>query len=301
MSTGSDTEGRSYTNIDEMWEHELALPQGKKAAKKAKAKARAEGKDVPAWYTKAVDYWMSVPATDDGMLGGLSQISDTDVKTSTSFLRYFLDGKYEGRHPSHMRALDCGAGIGRVTRLLLLPLFEEVDLLEQNPNFIAQARVELAPHIIAQHTAYAPSDTHTTSEPDTSATPSPTPSDASPSPSPSPVHHVADLYCCGMQDFIFSKQYDVIWIQWVIGHLTDVDLINFMGRCQRSLRPGGIVCIKDNYCRREFVVDKQDSSVTRTDEHFRTLFEQAGVKVLKALVQPLFPKELFPVMIYALA
>jgi len=34
---------------------------------------------------------------------------------------------------------DCGAGIGRVSKLLLLPFFESVDLLEQSPRLLAAA------------------------------------------------------------------------------------------------------------------------------------------------------------------
>jgi protein N-terminal methyltransferase len=39
--------------------------------------------------------------------------------------------------------LDCGAGIGRVSKRLLLPIFSEVDLLEQNPAFLETARTFL--------------------------------------------------------------------------------------------------------------------------------------------------------------
>ena len=35
---------------------------------------------------------------------------------------------------------DCGAGIGRVSKRLLLPLFERVDLVEQNPEFLERAK-----------------------------------------------------------------------------------------------------------------------------------------------------------------
>lgn len=41
------------------------------------------------------------------------------------------------------RALDCGAGIGRVSKRLLLPLFSEVDLVEQNPAFLEKAKTFL--------------------------------------------------------------------------------------------------------------------------------------------------------------
>lgn len=43
--------------------------------------------------------------------------------------------------PSHRRtALDVGAGIGRVTRHVLLPLFDDVVLLEPVGHFIAEAQ-----------------------------------------------------------------------------------------------------------------------------------------------------------------
>ena len=38
---------------------------------------------------------------------------------------------------------DCGAGIGRVTRELLLPLFQRVDLVEQCAQFVETARAQL--------------------------------------------------------------------------------------------------------------------------------------------------------------
>lgn len=37
-------------------------------------------------------------------------------------------------------ALDCGAGIGRITGNLLTNFFDTVDLVEQNPKFLEQAR-----------------------------------------------------------------------------------------------------------------------------------------------------------------
>ena len=38
-----------------------------------------------------------------------------------------------------LRELDCGAGIGRVTRKLLLKFFKQVDIVEQNPEFVQRA------------------------------------------------------------------------------------------------------------------------------------------------------------------
>lgn len=38
------------------------------------------------------------------------------------------------------RALDCGAGIGRISGNLLSRFFATVDLVEQNPKFLDQAK-----------------------------------------------------------------------------------------------------------------------------------------------------------------
>lgn len=50
-----------------------------------KTKKECESTDSP-FYTDAAQYWASVPATVDGMLGGLSSISDIDLKGSQRFL-----------------------------------------------------------------------------------------------------------------------------------------------------------------------------------------------------------------------
>ena len=42
--------------------------------------------------------------------------------------------------PGRGRALDCGAGIGRITKNLLSRYFEKTDLVDQDPKFIERAR-----------------------------------------------------------------------------------------------------------------------------------------------------------------
>ena len=46
--------------------------------------------------------------------------------------------------PGRQRALDCGAGIGRITRLLLSRRFQTVDAVEQCAKFVEAARAALA-------------------------------------------------------------------------------------------------------------------------------------------------------------
>ncbi len=59
------------------------------------------------FYKDAQSYWKSVPATIDGMLGGFSNISFTDIRGSQDFLKELFKSKPS---PNKNVALDCGAG-----------------------------------------------------------------------------------------------------------------------------------------------------------------------------------------------
>ena len=75
-------------------------------------------------------------------------------------------------------ALDCGAGIGRITKRVLLPLFSTVDLVDVTQEFLDKAKTYLEEE----------------------------------------SQRVGNFFCCGLQDFVpGSGRYDVVWIQWVIG------------------------------------------------------------------------------------
>lgn len=58
----------------------------------------------------------------------------TDIDTSSAFLDEFKT------RFGHTRVLDCGAGMGRVTKNLLLPRFEKVDMVEPSGVQLAKAR-----------------------------------------------------------------------------------------------------------------------------------------------------------------
>jgi protein N-terminal methyltransferase len=59
----------------------------------------------------------------------------TDIDTSAGFIDQFK------AKIGHGRVLDCGAGMGRITKHLLLPRFEKADLIEPSKIQIDQARV----------------------------------------------------------------------------------------------------------------------------------------------------------------
>ena len=87
------------------------------------------------WYKVAVDYWDRQPATVDGVLGGYEDIHETESQTSERMIREHL------KHmPGKGLALDCGAGIGRVTKTVLKHIFRSVDLLEPSKTQMVEAR-----------------------------------------------------------------------------------------------------------------------------------------------------------------
>jgi hypothetical protein len=98
--------------------------------------------------------------------------------------------------------IDCGAGIGRVSKNLLLPRCRHVDLIEQSPRLLQSSAGYLGPEGAGRTTQVT----------------------------------------LGLQDFKPAPNtYDLIWIQWVIGQLDDLDFVRFFRRCTQGLTEHGIV------------------------------------------------------------
>ena len=210
------------------------------------------------FYTRGKSYWANIPATIDGVLGGYGHISDIDIDGSKSFLNDILHSE---NPPATNIALDCGAGIGRVTKNVLIPRFDLVDLVEQDEKFIKNAK-----EFIGEDMA-----------------------------------KVGTIYHAGLQNFKPDKRYDLIWCQWVAGHIKDYDLIDFFDRCRMCLNKHGVIVVKDNIAQStELEYDEDDSSVTRPLELLHILFAQARMKIVKTAVQKGFPEHIYPVHSFAL-
>jgi protein N-terminal methyltransferase len=67
---------------------------------------------------------------------GYEQIHEPDI----AFSREFLARTMGELGMAADRALDCGAGIGRVTKYLLEPIFQEIDLVDQSEALLSTAR-----------------------------------------------------------------------------------------------------------------------------------------------------------------
>ena len=147
---------------------------------------------------------MDEKASIEGVLGGFPETSPIDCTSSRLLLIETLPylstipTPHVSRSPppknprAWTRALDVGAGIGRVTQGTLLPLFDSVDLVEPSPKLIEKAR-ELAPSwkgAAAKRLRF---------------------------------HELGAQHCDPRQMAAKSEDgpFDAIWIQWCVGHLTD--------------------------------------------------------------------------------
>ena len=180
------------------------------------------------------NYWASISADDNGMLGGIplapgfGNVSKIDLQGSRNFLAKLGIGSRAGN--SSLRkaklALEGGAGIGRITEgLLLNGVAERVDVVEPIAKFTDAGLKG--------------------------------------------KDGVRRIYNCGLEEWVpdleDGERYDLVWTQWCVGHLTDDQLVGYLERCKSVLNPeGGVIVFKENTTANgadEY--DDVDSSVTR--------------------------------------
>ncbi len=88
-------------------------------------------------------------------------------------------------------------------------------------------------------------------------------------------------------------------IQWVLGYLTDNDLVDFFKRCKLALKPNGLIILKENLAQEKPEFDESDSSWTRTRQSYINIIHKAGLHLIKDEKQRKFPSELYEVRLFA--
>ncbi|KAI1823557.1 alpha-N-methyltransferase NTM1 [Xylaria intraflava] len=121
---------------------------------------------------------------------------------------------------------------------------------------------------------------------------------------------VGRIFNVGLEDWRPDETgdvyYDVIWIQWCLGYLTDAQVGTYLAYCKSVLSIGddgktkGIIVIKENVCNGEDAFDEQDSSVMRQEGTFKRIFESQGLRIIKTELQHGMPDELYPIRMFAL-
>lgn len=186
------------------------------------------------------------------MLGGFNntRLPRVDITGSRTFLSHPVI-KNRLVASSYNHAVDCGAGIGRITKNLLTKVFKKTDLVDPIKSFTKD--IMEGEYLRAERNE----------------------------------GKIGDVFAIGLQQFTPEKgKYSVIWNQWCLGHLTDVDLIEYFVRCREGLvDDGGVIIVKENLASGEDNFDTTDSSFTRTEKTFRWIFLKAGLKVIAVAEQ----------------
>lgn len=254
---GRDSDGNRYQSIRDMW-----LSQGVTLLMDDSLSLTSNEN----WYNRAeIFYEDNCPETIDGVLGGFGSISPVDLEASRSFLN-----TVQRKLPTvnDVITCDCGAGIGRITKDLLLNIknIKRCDLVESSMRLLSAA-----PDYIGSKA------------------------------------DKCRYYCESLQNWVPPPTtYTIIWIQWVLIYLTDTDVIRFLRRCGDALLPNrsSIIILKENSCSVSedglFVLDTEDASVTRSLPYLLKLIEAAGLEVIHQETQTNFPDEIFDVPMLAI-
>ncbi|KAE9374535.1 hypothetical protein N431DRAFT_405309 [Stipitochalara longipes BDJ] len=206
----------------------------------------------------ALDYWQSIDADVNGMLGGFPYISKVDLQGSKNFLAKLGIGGKTGE--TVKRAVDCGAGIGRITEGLLLGVAEQVDIVEPIAKFSENLKEKFGIGEIFNVglEVWEPQESEE-----------------------SKYDLIWNQWCLG---HLTDAQLTTYLAKCQKVLKSDGLII-----VKENMCTGG-----------EDVFDELDSSVTRCDQKFRDIFEKAGLRIKKTEIQKGLPKELYPVRIYAL-
>ncbi|KAJ4487899.1 DUF858-domain-containing protein [Lentinula aciculospora] len=284
-----------------------------------------------------IRYWTEQPASVDGVLGGYGtgSLPRVDALGSRLFLLHLypdlcaVPSALRPLQPqiisNPIRALDVGAGVGRVTSDVLLHLVDDVCLLEPVTPFIQKAlqnaRKSAADNSsLSQarggHAVHWPGLAEQTKSVTFMQGTLQAFDPAHPLVSRDPSLSVAFLERIGSRPKNFDDPisdidsgFDVIWCQWCLGHLNDSDLVAFLQRSHAALRDQGtdghngksLIVVKENVCSDaedggpRTVLDEQDSSFTRSDLAWKAAFREAGLRLVKEQIQEGLPDGLYVV------
>jgi len=233
---GTDSAGASYESHLELW---------------------SDDKKRASWYQKAADHWCAQAATLDGVLGGFPETSEPDLRESRRFLDLIARGP---KPPERSTVLDCGAGIGRVTKGLLVDQFEVVDLVEPNARLMEEAKKQVGPRgdrfITCSLEHFEPEE--------------------------------------GRYDVIWAQ-----WVLLYLTDEDLVSFLQRCKKGLRGPN-GMIFVKENVIIEGQWTVDRDDNSISRTDGMYKEIFKKAGLVLQEERRQAAWPKDLVPVKMYAL-
>ncbi|KAG7361770.1 aldose 1-epimerase [Nitzschia inconspicua] len=233
---GSDTEGNKYDSIEAMWDDQ----------------------DLSTWYQRAKEWYEdNCDTTVDGVLGGIGYISDQDLKGSKEFC---IDLDIPCDEDGRKWSCEVGAGIGRVTKGLLLDLVDRCDLIESSSRLL-----QAAPDHIGSHACRCRFYCHELQEW-----------------KPSQKYSIIWIQ----------------WVLCYLTDKDIVEFLSRCS--DRLLKNGWIILKENTCENEAFVVDVDDASITRSVPYWLDLISKSGLRVRKMQWQNDFPDEIYPVPMLAL-
>eukprot|EP00929_Paragymnodinium_shiwhaense_P007139 TRINITY_DN111087_c0_g1_i1.p1 TRINITY_DN111087_c0_g1~~TRINITY_DN111087_c0_g1_i1.p1 ORF type:complete len:759 (-),score=227.26 TRINITY_DN111087_c0_g1_i1:34-2310(-) len=260
-----------------LWKMKKIAALGK--LRKANAAFKWSSEVTSGWYERNMQFWGNEADNVDGMTGG--GVSKADLEFSKPIMAQLASRCGSAADGRFARALDVGAGIGRVAKAILQPHCDRIDLVEPIPKHLEAAKRDLKEGswpgefiLGALQDFVAPKD----------------------------------------------AKYDLVWCQWLLMYIVDADVIAFLKRvADQLLAPAGILVVKENigYKRVGPYFDDETGelwqpgtkavksgkskplSVVRTEAHHMKMFEQAGLRLLMKTKQK-FVTEDMPMAMYVL-
>lgn len=207
------------------------------------------------WYAANLSWWESGYG---GSTDDESMIGDTDGEIEAMNGLAFLDRIIVSSPSLKLNtSFDCGAGVGRITKHVLSKRFKHVTLLEANAHWSVRSRAYLGRKRANQ------------------------------------CQFINDKLE-NLEKILPSKSVDLIWFQWCLQYVTDLDAISILAVAGRGLTTNGLIILKENKPTigttgssrlDRFQMDTPNGpdgryDITRPAAHHRYLFQQAGLHVI---------------------
>ena len=211
------------------------------------------------WYATNNDWWRhdkgggyGGSTDEEAMIGDRG--GEADGIEGLAFLdRVIMESSLQNNKIKFVKAIDAGAGVGRVTKLILLKRYDTVQLVEADSGWSKRSKIYLGRKRSARCTFTC--------------------------------SRIEEL----LPDRDDSRSVNLIWLQWTLQYLTDADVVITLEKLAACLIPRtGILIVKENRpygaARADrFQMDTPVGSgrydITRSDNHHRWLFQRAGLTV----------------------
>jgi len=177
---------------------------------------------------------------------------EQDGAEGLAFLDRALLARSSASVSRRRQAVDAGAGVGRITKNVLLKRYDEVQLIEADEALSKRSRAYLGRKRTEGRCTFT---------------------------------------CARVEELdVFSSHVgaDIVWLQWTLQYLTDVDAVRALRALSGGLNGSGFLIVKENRpyggARRDrFQLETPGANgrydITRTDDHHRLLFQRAGLVV----------------------